>query len=250
MNETMIDKAASLLVDARRFRQPLERLPEDCRPDLLDDALAIQDAIVAKLGERVAGWKVARLPDGQLAYGVIVGSRVVVSGGTVEARDMALLGMEAEIAFRFVQDAPPRSAEYSQDEVAARVIAFSAIEIVATRYRDYRGTPVIERAADFMSNGAFVVGADQPQWRSMDLAHRAVSLAFDEHVIVERTTEHPAGHPLRPAVDLVNALRTTTGVRAGQMTTTGTYTGLNFAKPGQTVVARIEGFSAASIRIL
>jgi 2-keto-4-pentenoate hydratase len=250
MNAQMIQKAAALLAHARRSREPLERLPEDCRPATVDDALAIQEALVSTLGERTAGWKVARLPGGELAYGIIVGSRVVNSGGTLDARDAPLLGMESEIAFRFVKDAPPRGAAYSYEDVADRVVAFAAIEVVATRYRDYRGTPVIERGADFMSNGAFVVGADQPRWRTMDLVHIPVSIAFDDLTIVERTGGHATGDPLLLAVDLTNALRATTGVRAGQVMTTGTYTGLQFAQRGQTVTARFEGFAPVSVRIV
>lgn len=249
MNRPMIEKAAELLAQARQSRTPLDRLPEDCRPATLPDAEAIQAALVSRLGERIAGWKVARLPDGQLAYGVIVGSRVMRSGGTVQAADMPLLGAEAEIAFRFVQDAPPRSEPYSFDDVAARVIAFDAIEIVASRYRDYHNTPVIERNADFMSNGAFVLGADQPGWRSMDLVGIHASIAFDETTIVERDGGHATGHPMHLAVDFVNALRATTGVRAGQMMTTGTYTGLNFAKRGQRVTVRFAGFEPVTISI-
>ena len=249
MNRPMIERAAELLAQARRSRTPLDRLPEDCRPVTLADAEAIQAALVSRLGDRIAGWKVARLPDGQLAYGVIVGARVVHSGGTVEAADVPLLGAEAEIAFRFVDDAPPRGDPYSFDDVAARVVAFGAIEIVASRYRDYHNTPVVERNADFMSNGAFVVGADQAGWRSMDLVGIPVSIAFDDTTIVERTGGHVTGHPLHLAVDMVNALRATTGVRAGQMMTTGTYTGLNFAKGRQRVTVRFAGFEPVTIRI-
>src|SRR5207237_728362 len=79
--------------------------------------------------------------DGQLSYGVLLGSRIVQSGGRVDSRDMPLLGMEAEIGFRFLPDAPPRAAAYSYDDVADSVVAFLAIETVATRYRDYKGTP-------------------------------------------------------------------------------------------------------------
>ena len=149
--------------------------------------------------------------------------------------------MEGEIGFRFVRDAPPREAPYSHEEIAERVIAFPALEIVATRYRDYKGTPVIERTADCMSNGAYVVGADRPDWQSFDLVNIGVSLTFGDELIVRRNGGHTAGDPLKPAVDLVNALRASTGVRAGQLMTTGTYTGLNFATPGRRIARRVRG---------
>ena len=249
MNQDSISKAAALLVAARRTRQPIDRLPDDCRPATLDDALRIQAASVDQMGERIAGWKVGGLIEGRLSYGVLLASRIVPSGGRVDARDIALLGMEAEVGFRFVRDAPPRAAAYSYDEVAERLVAFPAIEIVATRYRDYQGTAVIERIADCMSNGAYVVGPDHPAWRAVDLANLDVTLTFGERVVVQRRGGHPAGDPVKPAVDLVNALRTSTGVRAGQLMTTGTYTGLNFATPGQRIAAVFDGFGRADVDI-
>jgi len=250
MNAESIARAASLLIAARRARDPLERLPEDCRPATADEALRIQAATVAQMGERVAGWKVGGVIDGLLSYGVLLASRIVRSGGRVEARDAPLLGMEAEIGFRFLRDAPPRAQAYSHADVAERVVAFPAIEIVATRYRDYQGTPLIERLADCMSNGAYVVGDDRPDWRSFDLLNIKVTLAFGDQVVVQRSGGHTAGDPLKPAVDLVNALRASTGVGAGQMMTTGTYTGLKFATPGRRVRAAFERFGAAEIDVV
>ena len=51
MTRQDIEKAASLLAVARRDRQPLSRLPEDCRPATLEEAFAIEEATVAQLGE-------------------------------------------------------------------------------------------------------------------------------------------------------------------------------------------------------
>jgi 2-keto-4-pentenoate hydratase len=249
MDQASIDRAAHLLLAARRSREPLERLPEDCRPAKVEDAFRIQAALVAQSGERVAGWKVGNVVDGHVTYGILLASRVIASGGHVAAHDVPLLGMEAEIAFRFLRDAPPRTERYTYDEVAARVVAFPAIEIVATRYCDYKGTPVIERMADCMSNGAFVVGDDQPRWRSFDLVDIAVTLQFGDKTIVQRRGGHVAGDPLQPAVDLVNELRTGSGVMAGQVMTTGTYTGLNFASAGERIRAAFEGFGRVEVQV-
>jgi len=247
MNRAAIGKAAAQLANARRTREPLDRLPEDCRPATLEDAFAIEEATVAQLGEQIAGWKVARLPDGQFSYGIVLASVVRRSGDVVDARSVPLLGMEGEIAFRFLQDAPARGAPYSLDEIAERVVAFPLIEIVASRYTDYHTTPVIERTADLMSNGAFVVGDDQSAWRTMDLVNIPVSLTFDEQVVVERDGGHALGDPLPLAIDMVNRLRESTGVRAGQMITTGAYTGMNIAKRGQRVAVRFAGFAVCEV---
>ena len=249
MDTTSIDKAAALLNAARTSREWLDRLPQDCRPASIGDALAIQAASVAALGERVAGWKVGGVIDGRVSYGVLLGSRVMTSPARIDAAEVPLLGMEGEIAFRFVAGAPPRATPYTYGEVAAIVVPFPAIELVATRYREYARTPVIERLADCMSNGAFVVGDARPDWRGLDLTQLQVSLRFDDDTIVDRVGGHPAGDPLKPAVDLVNELRTGSGVAAGQVMTTGTCTGLNFAKPGQRVRVEFAGFGPVELEI-
>jgi 2-keto-4-pentenoate hydratase len=250
LNPAAIDRAASLLATARRNRQPLARLPKDCRPASIGDALAIQTATIVELRDRVAGWKVGGVVEGRVSHGVLLASRVVASPARIDAADAPLLGMEAEIAFRFVRDAPAREAPYTYDEIAERVVAFPALEIVATRYADYAGTPLVERIADCMSNGAFVRGLERADWRAFDLSRLTVTLSFDDAVIVERTGGHPAVDPLKPAVDLANELRRGAGVQADQVMTTGTYTGLNFAKPGQRVRASFAGFGTAEVDVV
>ena len=181
--------------------------------------------------------------DGRAVYGAIMASRVFDSGARIEAAKMPLLGVEAEIAFRFARDLP--AGKYSYADVADAVAAFAAIEIVDSRFRSYPDVPIMDRNADCVSNGGFVRGPAAADWRKLDLANIAVTLTIGGQEIVRRNGGHPAGDPLLPAVALVNALPG--GVKAGQIVTTGTYTGLNFAKPRQTVAATFAGFGTVEV---
>ncbi len=250
MDQGSIEHAARLLAAARRSLRPLGALPEACRPRTVDDVHAIQAATVAVLGERVAGWKVSAPIDGKLVRGVILASVVFASPARVEAARARMLGVEAEIAFRFECGLPARAQEYSYEEVAAAVTAFPAIEIVDTRFADYAATPLLDRSADCVSNGGFVHGAPQAAWRERDLENIEVVLSIAGAEIVRRRGGHAAGDPLLPAVALVNDLRAGDGVEAGQFMTTGTYTGLNFAKPGQPVTAAFAGMGSAEVRFI
>ena len=249
MTPEAIRQAANLLVQARRTGVLRDGLPASCRPADVDEALAIQDATVGLLDETVAGWKVGTPLNGKTVRGAIIASRVIPGGGAIRAAEVPLLGVEAEIAFRFDRAMPPRERPYEYAEVAAAVTAFPAIEIVDSRYRDYRNAPLLERIADCVSNGAFVQGSPQPRWREFDLTKIDARLEIDGAVLVRRAGGHPAGDPLLPAVELVNALRLNKGVRAGQFATTGTYTGLNFARPGQKIGAIFEGFGSATVHL-
>lgn len=247
MNREAIDAAVRALIDARRTGRLLDSLPANARPGSIDEAHAIQDATVAALGDAVAGWKVLAI-DGRVARGVLLRSRVLASPANLAASQVPLLGVEAEIAFRFDRDLPPREQEYAYDEVARAVTAMAAIEVVDSRFRDYRGTALLDRLADCASNGAFVHGPAQDRWRDFDLVGIEVGLAFDGLDIARHAGGHSARDPLLPAVALVNALRSDEGVRAGQLMTTGTYTGLNHARPGQAVTATFAGFGSAAVR--
>src|SRR3569833_4384171 len=111
------------------------------------------------LGDPIVGWKVATAPDGRLARGGLLRSRVFSDGATGPSALVPLLGVEAEIAFLLERDLSPRATAYTYEEVADAVTALLAIEIVDSRFRGYPAAPYLDRLADFMSNGAFVRGA-------------------------------------------------------------------------------------------
>ena len=242
MDQRAVAQAAELLITARRTGTLLDALPASCRPQTLEDAHAIQDATLAALGETIAGWKAA-LVDGRVVRGAIMASRVFESGARVAAASVPLLGIEAEIAFRFEHDLPP--GKYSYEDVAAAASAFAAIEIVDSRFRNHQAVSAQERNADFVTNGGFVRGASAAGWRTLDLKTIGVTLTVGGEVIVTRNGGHAAGDPLLPAVALANDLPG--GIKAGQFVTTGTYTGLTFAKVGQTVVAAFAGFEPVEV---
>jgi len=247
MTPGAITEAVKILCEARARGPTLDAFPDSCRPMALSEAHAIQTATALRLGEAVVGWKVGATPDGGVARGALLRSRIYASGASVAADAVPLLGIEAEIAFRFGRDMPPRGRVYTYDEVADAVSALPALEIVDSRFRDYPNAPLLDRIADCMSNGAFVRGPAEPRWRAFDLAQADVELTFDAHTIVRRSGGHPTKDPLLPLVALVNDLRAESGIGAGQIVTTGTYTGINYAKRGQTVVATFHGFGSVRV---
>ena len=248
MDRAAVEHAAELLDGAWRTGDRLERLPEGSRPASAAEAYAIQVAILARSGDGVAGWKVAMSEEYGLLTAILARSRVFADGEAIPSRGMAMLGVEAEIAFRFHMPLPPRDRPYDRAEVEDAVTAFPAIEIVDTRFRNYDRTPVIERAADFMSNGGFVVGSARNDWRMVDLAGLEASVTIDGVEVVRRIGGHAAGDPLTPAIAFVNAMRSASGVSAGMVVTTGTYTGLAFARADSQVRASFEGFGTVGFR--
>jgi 2-keto-4-pentenoate hydratase len=248
MDQKAIDHAADQLAAAHRSRIPLDALDEGCGPRTIEQGHAVQDALVARLGESVAGYKVAGLKPGEVMRGALLSSRIWQSPARIPASLVPLLGIELEIAFRFERQIPTRENEYSFEEVRDAVVALPAIEVVATRFADYRGTPVLHRLGDCMSNGALVCGEARRDWRNFDFTAIRTSLQIDANTVVRGTGGHSVGDPLLPALALVNELRHGTGVEAGQIITTGTFTGLVYASPGSTVRGEFDEFGSVEIR--
>jgi 2-keto-4-pentenoate hydratase len=155
--------------------------------------------------------------------------------------------VEGEIAFRFTRDLPARDLAYTREDVAKAVAALPAIEVVSGRLRDPRARPALEQLADSMAFGAFVPGAEMPDWSHLDLPRLRVALLVNGEPVLQRQGGHPIDDPLAVALALVNMLRESHGVKSGQMVTTGSWTGLRFLKPGDRCAVQFENLGAAEV---
>ena len=239
MTDSLISEAASLLCAARRSGQRLSTLPESCRPQSLEVAYAIQDAVIGQLGESAGGWKV-----GAMSYrhpstvAPILASTILASPAVLPADALALCGVEAEIAFRFGRDLPPRVGEYGRDEILDAVIsAHPVIEVLETRFLDILGIDRLSAVADNISNGYLVVGAPIEGWRTLDLERPFVKLTANDRLLALGIGNN-GGDPLRLLVEgAMHVAKHRGGLKSGAVITTGTLTGIIFSQPGTTVVA-------------
>jgi 2-keto-4-pentenoate hydratase len=246
MDTNRIDRAARLLVEARRTGKLPEGLPPDATPASVGDAHAVQDAVTAALGKPVGAFKAMAPASGEPTRGVIYSDTIHPSPARVPASLVPQCGVEGEVAFIFRRAFPPRAAAYSRDEVAAGVEACAAIELVTSRYRN-PNAPNLEKLADSISNGAFVYASPATDWRGLELGKLKVTLTVNGAAVMEQAGGHATGDPLGIAVVLVNMLRDGGGVSAGQFVTCGSYTGLRYFKPGDVCGVRFEGLGAVEV---
>src|SRR6187402_1481151 len=231
MTPEQVEQAAGALA-AARTGQAIPGLPEAARPQSEADSYAIQDAVLRRLGERVGGWKVGFSPEGGIFCAPIYASKVHASPASLPATGFHLLGIECEIGFRVNQALPARAQAYSRDEVLAAVSLHPTIEIVDSRYQDFRSLDRLQVLADNFSNGALVYGAAGSNWQGMDLVHPPIDVTADGRKLAECIGLR-AGDPITLLVELVNFVANRRGgFTAGTFVTTGTHTGLVFTEPG------------------
>lgn len=249
MDTQRIDRAAALLVQARRTGTLLPSLPSDATPVSVADAHAIQDAVTAALGKPIGAFKAMAPASGEPTRGVIYVDTIHASPARVPAALVPQCGVEAEVAFVFRRDFPPRTAIYSREEVTAGIDACAAIELVTSRYRNPDASN-LEKLADSISNGAFVYATPVADWRGLDLGKVKVTMTVNGATVVEQAGGHPTGDPVGVAQTLVNMMRAENGVRAGQFVTCGSYTGLRYLKPGDMCGVKFEGLGAAEVTFI
>jgi 2-keto-4-pentenoate hydratase len=236
MTPEHIDEAARALA-AARAGQPIAALPEATRPQSEADSYAIQDAVLRRLGERVGGYKVGFSPQGGIFCAPIYASKVHASPASLPARGFHLIGIECEIGFRLNQALAQRAQPYGREEVLAAASLHPTIEIVDSRYLDFRSLDRLQVLADNFSNGALVYGAAASGWQGIDLVHPPIAVTADGKDFAECTGLR-AGDPIGLLVELVNHVaKERGGVPAGTFVTTGTHTGMVFTEPGTEIRA-------------
>jgi 2-keto-4-pentenoate hydratase len=236
--------AAELLLQARGDHRKLDRLPEDCTPTTVAEGDAIQDALAELWGLEVAGWKVGAASEAAMAMlktdapfaGRVFAPYLLESPAEVSVSALHKLMVECEFAFRLGRDLPPRDGDYAHDEVVDAVdMAYPAIEVINDYWVNGFELGVAHLVADNGSNGGLVLGPAIPDWRDRDLAAHHVTLSLDGEPVAEGQGSAILGHPLNTLVWLANDLsKRGIGMTAGQVTTTGTMTGMTPCQPGQT----------------
>lgn len=242
----LLDAAAQALIEARRDHRQI--VPPDFTPASHEEVYAIQDRVAVACGP-VAGWKVgARSPDAVPNCAPILGN-VRPSPARFDPARMHVIGIESEVAFRIGRDLPPNPAGIpAAAALQAIESAHAAIEVVDTRIADRERADPLWLLADNQMNLGLVVGPAWQGWREHDWSRQPVQLSIDGATIEDKQGGLPSRDPLRLVAWLADhAVRHRGGLLAGQMITTGSWTGLRFVHAGARIAARFTGIGEASV---
>jgi 2-keto-4-pentenoate hydratase len=230
------EEAARLLCGARGGA-PIHELPPSCKPQSDADSYEIQEAVIRQLGESIGGWKVGAASATSAAFCAPIWMKMIRSSpASYAARELRLIGIEAEIAFRLGRDLPARAAAYNRAEVTAGAALHPVIEVVDSRYADFRSLDRLSILADNFSNGGLVYGAAVPDWERLDLSRTAITVTEDGEPFAD-SSAGAARDPVAALVEFANLMNGRGGTRAGTFVTTGSWTGMVFAKRGAQIVA-------------
>ena len=247
LGPTQVIEAARLLLNARGDFRRLRGFPESCRPQDMDDAYQIQKAFAEEWELPVAGFKIGCTAKDQQKflgvdgpfYGRVFAPFLRESPTELSAGAFQMLGLEGEFAFRIKAGIKPRKAPYTREDIEKKVGAlYPAIELVDSRLDDWIARGPESIVADNGSNGALIIGKPVREWRKYDLAKAKANMSVNGKEVGKGTGKLALGHPLEALTWLANALSEAgVALERDQIVTTGTVTGFNLAKAGDTAVA-------------
>ena len=241
MTEQRLQTIATRLATARREGS---RIRLDDPPRDFEEGFAVQDRVVALLGEPVIGWKVIEVPAGPVVFAPILAGGVVPAGGNWQLKGAEPAGIELEIAFRMARDVPAGAspAEIIEAVGSAHVV----FELCQSRNVEPETLPRHVGLADCILNAGIVVGSEIAGWRTKELKAVPGRLLVDGKTHIEGKSVDP----LRALTVLAPALSAHgKALNAGHVVITGSLIGMNWLTGRHAIRGEIDGFGSVEATV-
>jgi len=231
----------------------LTELPEEQRPVEPIDGWAVGRALAGHAGASY-GYKIAATSTaGQVHIGVggplpgpLFDRFRREPGSVLPSAELFMRVVEAEFAFRMARDVPAGATpEQVLDSVGALHLA---IEVPDSRFVHFEHAGEALLLADAACAGWFVLGTEVPGWRELDLVSQATQLWINDELAATGRGANVLGDPLTAMVWVAGQLeRFGTGLRAGEVVTTGTSTAPPRIGPGDAVRADFGALGSVAL---
>jgi 2-oxo-3-hexenedioate decarboxylase len=254
MTRWNVERAAAALLDAEDSR--IDRTPiTDDWPELdLATAYAVQDETLArrlKRGETVVGVKLGltslakqqRMGISSPLTAWLTDAMVMPAGAPVPRRKLIHPRAEPEIALVLGKrlSGPGVTAPAALDAVHA---AYAGLEIIDSRYRDFRFT-LPDVVADNASSGAYVTGPVGLPPAALDLSLEACLLEVDGRIVDSATGATVQGHPGEALALAANSMASRgLALEAGWIVLTGGMTDAIAIEPGVRIAAHFTNLGS------
>jgi len=258
-SEVIGHSTASRFVRARLTAHSLAQYPGVVPVDS-DSAYAVQEAAIDLWPDRVAGWKVARIPPTWAAKfpeprlnGPVFSRNVHVVGGTelpaCPVFDGGFAAVETEIVIRVRADAPVNKTQWTIDEALDYVgDVHLGIEVASSPLATLNEHGPGAVISDFGNNWGVVVGKAIANWRGIDSIDCE---AFIDGVSVgARAVSMEQGPYAAFAFTLGKCAARGRPLRAGAWITTGMITGVHDIRIGQQSRHVFAGYGEVGCRIV
>jgi len=260
LSQQQIAQLAERLENCELEARDTPKITDDYPEMDWEDAYAIQNAIAGRKlarGERIVGLKAGLTSRAKMKqmgvetpiFGFLVDRYVVPDGGDCRIGELIHPKVEPEIAF--VTKAPLKGPGcHVADVLAATDFVMAGIEIIDSRYRDFKfDTKSV--VADNCSSARFVLGSVARKVDGLDLRTLGVVMEKNGEVVALGAGAAVLGHPAIAIAMLANHLgQRGEAIPAGTMILSGGITEAVSVAVGDAVHLRIQGLGGTSVRFV
>jgi 2-keto-4-pentenoate hydratase len=219
----------------------------------LDDVYATQNLVSAALGADIRAWKTSSLEDGTAFVGPIYATNIFASGAQIPTSKMHVIGIEGEIAFRINCDLPDQGHPYLRDDILTSISEMlPLIELVDTRMVNGMEQDPTLKMADNQSNYGIIIGdVSTKDWTDINATMAEVHLTVNDKKLFSGISSSPINDMFDLMAGTANScVKYDRPVRAGDIITTGSCTGIVFIEPGSNVVLNFPEIGQVEASIL
>jgi len=260
LNASTLDQLAEHLETCQLQVHDTTKITNDYPAMDWDDAYAIQDRILARKlarGARVVGYKAGLTSHAKMkqmgvtdpVFGFLVDEYVVPEGGEVKVSELIHPKVEPEICFITRTELRGPGCHIGA-VLAACDVALPGIEVIDSRYRDFK-FDLKSVVADNTSASRFVVGGRIASARGLDLRTLGVVLEKNGEPVAFGAGAAVLGHPAAAVAMLVNHLgRRGQSLPAGSLVLSGGITEAVAVEAGDNVTLRVQHLGSVSVRFV
>lgn len=264
MSPLLPEKLAERLHQARLTRSeiaPLTAEVADLSPTTAYDIQARGIALRLKDGERVVGYKMGLTSEAKRrqmnlhspVYGVLTDAMRLESGASWSMAGSIHPKIEPEIAF--VIGKPLKHPNTAHDVLQACTSICAALEILDSRYRDFKYFSLPDVIADNSSSHMFVLGpviqdlANQIANPAM-LENLSMKMSVNGELVEQASSGAISGNPLTSVVQLAELLHARgESIAAGTIVLAGAATPAVMLKPGMQIDLAVDRLPGTSLHI-
>lgn len=259
LSAEQINSWAHVLNDARTKALPISQISQQLSPFPRGGAYAIQEKqLQMRLdqGEKQIGWKMGLTSEAKRRqmnldsplYGFLTDKMQVPNEGRFSLKGRIHPKIEPEVAFLIAKDL---SGKVSREQVLESCSAVAAaLEILDSRYQQFKYFSMEDVIADNSSSSDFVMGPWRKDFQDLDLKELPLRMFADGALAQEGVSKDISGDPVLSVVQLCELLAERGQVlTAGSLVLAGAATTAIELKPGLKVKLEVAGLDPVFVEV-
>lgn len=254
-----LESLATMLHEARINAKPVPQISKDVRDLSRNDAYSIQEQQLSfrqQRGEQLIGWKMGLTSEAKRKqmnldsplYGVLTNVMQVEQNGVFSLKGTIHPKIEPEIAFLISKDL---SGAVTRDQVLNSCSAVAAcMEILDSRYEQFKYFSMEDVIADNSSSSHFVVGPWMGNFQKIDLTNLKMQMFVNGELAQSGVSKDISGDPVISVIELCSMLSQRGHIlKAGSVVLAGAATTAVQLEPGMKIKLTVEKLQDVEVSV-